>query len=455
MNENTTGKLVDYDLIRWHLVASVAYLLVVVLLGLAYALQFIHLYPFEGVEILSPGRLRMCHTMGAAYGMIANAFFGLIGYVIPKLTGIPVVSQKGARVLFGLYNLLVVATVVMILLGHAQGLEWAETPAVLDPFIALVVVGMVVNLITPILKSRSKAHYVSIWYIMAALIWTPLVYVMGNFLPQYVFPGTGGATISSMYIHDLVGLFVTPIGIGLLYYLLPVLMQRPLYSHALSLVGFWGLAIFYPLNSVHHYLYSPIPMWAQYASVVASVGMHVVVYTVIFNVLATMSADWPRVMSSMPLKFLFVGSLIYLATCIQCAIHVTLAVQQVIHFTDWVVGHSHMIMFGTFGSWIFAWFYYLWPRLTQTPLYSDKLANWHFWLSTVGIAVMAIDLAIAGLIQGEMWRSLLPFEESIIASIPYWWIRMLSGVTIFMGLMCFVVNVLMTWRDKNSTLVNA
>ncbi len=445
---SSNQNLVDYKLVKWYLFASAGYLMVVLLAGLAYAMQFLNMYPFEGIELLSPGRVRMCHTMAAAYGMIASGFFGLVYYVIPKLTNRPVLNQKLSWILFYLYHGAVLATVVMILFGFAQGLEWAETPKILDPAIALVVVGKVINIATPIFQTRQSTHYVSVWYILAALIWTPLVYVMGNFLPEYVFAGTGGAAISSMYIHDLVGLFVTPIGIGLLYYLLPVVLDRPLYSHALSLIGFWGLAIFYPLNSVHHYLYSPIPMWAQYASVVASVGMHTVVYTVIFNVFATMSANWTRVFSSTPLKFIFVGSLVYLATCIQCAIHVTLAAQRIIHFTDWVVGHSHMIMFGTFGYWIFAWTYYLLPRILKTPLYSESLASWHFWLSTIGISVMALDLAVAGILQGEMWKNMVPFIDSVSASMPYWWVRFLSGICIFVGVICFFINIYMTWKES-------
>lgn len=439
--------IVDYKLVKAHLIASVGYLVIVVLAGLAYSLQFLNLYPFEGIEFLSPGRVRMCHTMGAAYGMIASGFFGLVYYTIPKLTGFPVLSKKLAWVCFHLYNLLVVGTVVLILAGYAQGLEWAETPKILDPFIAIVVVLMVINIMSCIYKGRKQKQYVSIWYIMAALIWTPLVYVMGNFLPEYVFAGTGGAAISSMYIHDLVGLFVTPIGIGLVYYLLPIVMEKPLYSHALSLIGFWGLAIFYPLNSVHHYLYSPIPMWAQYASVVASVGMHVVVYTVVFNIVATIASDWSKLLTSRPLQFIFAGALTYLATCIQCAIHVTLSMQRLIHFTDWVVGHSHMILFGTFGFWIFAWVYYLWPRFSGLEIFSDSLVGWHFWLSFAGLSVMAVDLAIAGIVQGEMWRSLVPFIESVEASMPYWWIRLFAGISIFCGMVCFLINLLVTWRQ--------
>lgn len=446
----TQDSLIDKTLIVHHLYASMVYLGIVLLVGFIYSLQFLNLYPFPNIELLSPGRIRMSHTMGAAYGMIANGLYALVLYMIPKLTGTQVYSKKLGTAVFWIYNALVVSTVVLIQMGFGQGLEWAETPAVLDPFIAVTVVAMNVNILIPIFKNRHKVQYVSVWYILASLVWTPLVYVMGNFLPQYVFPGTGGAAISSMYIHDLVGLFVTPIGIAGVYYLLPVLLDKPLYSHSLSMIGFWGLAIFYPLNSVHHYLYSPIPMWAQYASVVTSVGMHVVVYTVIFNVFATMANDWPKVFSSHPLRFIFVGACVYLATCIQCAIQVTLSVQAIVHFTDWVVGHSHMIMFGTFGFWIFAWTYHLIPKLTGKKIYSSSLASWHFWLSTAGILLMAVDLAIAGLVQGQMWRSLVPFVDSIKASMPYWWIRTFSGTAIIMGVGCYFWNMYKTAQQPQT-----
>ncbi|MDH5581860.1 MAG: cbb3-type cytochrome c oxidase subunit I, partial [Bdellovibrionales bacterium] len=307
-------------------------------------------------------------------------------------------------------------------------------------------------------RGRSEPYYVSVWYVLAALLWTPLVYVMGNFLPEYVFPGTGGATITSMYIHDLVGLFVTPVGIAMAYYLLPVLMKKPLYSHALSLIGFWGLAFFYPMNSAHHFLWSPIPMWTQYASIVASVGVHVVVYTVVFNIFATMAQDWSKVYENISLRFLFVGALSYLVTCIQCAIHVTLSVQEIIHFTDWVVGHAHLVLFGTFSFWAFAFIYYLIPKLFGTKVFSKSMAEWHFWLSTLGIVIMDIDLMCAGLVQGTMWKGLSPFIETVIASKPYWWIRTFSGVAILTGEVIFLINLVMTYfsnKQKNSKEVTA
>jgi len=367
----TDNQPVDHALVTAYFVAFLGYLIVTLLAGLSYSLQFLQKYPFPGVELLSPGRVRMVHTMSVAYGMLASGLFGIVSYIVPKLTGFPVLSRKLAWWLYGIYNAAVLATVAMILGGHAQGLEWAETPKILDH-------------ITPIWRARAEPYYVSLWYILAALIWTPLVYVFGNFLPEYVFGGTAGAAISSMYIHDLVGLFVTPLGIASVYYLLPVAMRVPLYSHALSIIGFWGLAFFYPLNSAHHYLYSPIPMWAQYASIVASIGVHVVVYTVVFNIFATLASDWKQLVTNFPVRWIFMGTLAYLITCIQCAVQVTLAAQEIIHFTDWVVGHAHFVLFGTFTFWITAWVYWLLPRIWGTPIYSLSLGRWHFWLATSG-----------------------------------------------------------------------
>jgi len=446
----TQDNLVDYSLVKWHLYAFVGYLIIAILAGLTYSLQFLQKYPFPGVELLSPGRIRMIHTQSIAYGMLANGLVGCLYYVIPKLTDYQVLSKFVSRLCFYVYNALVLTTVAMISGGMAQGLEWAETPAILDPFIALAVVILFVNLGTPIWKARAKTFYVSLWYILAALIWTPIVYVFGNFLPQYVFAGTSGATISSMYIHDLVGLFVTPLGIAIVYYLLPVVMRVPLYSHALSIIGFWGLAFFYPLNSAHHYLWSPIPMWAQYASIVASIGVHVVVYTVVFNIFATMASDWKQLVTNYPVRWIFTGTLFYLITCIQCAIQVTLSAQAIIHFTDWVVGHSHFVLFGVFTFWITAWVYWILPRIWGVPIYSLSMARWHYWLAMLGIAIMQIDLLAAGVMQGMMWRSLAPFIDSVAASQPFWWVRTFSGIMILVGEVLFFINLYMTWQDSRS-----
>lgn len=458
-SKESSENIVDFQIVSWHLYAFVVYMIIAILAGLTFSLQFLQKYPFPGVELLSPGRVRIVHTNSVAFGMLANGLVACLYYIIPKLTGHAVLSRGLSRFCFWVYNALVVSAVVLILSGFAQAIEWGETPKILDPFIAVAVVVLFINLGTPIWRARQNTFYVSLWYILAALIWTPIVYVFGNFLPEYVFAGTSGAAITSMYIHDLVGLFVTPLGIAAVYYLLPVIMRVPIYSHALSIIGFWGLAFFYPLNSAHHYLWSPIPMWAQYAAIVASIGVHIVVYTVVFNVFATVAADWKQLVTNYPVRWIFTGTLFYLITCIQCAVQVTLSAQGIIHFTDWVVGHSHFVLFGVFAFWVTAWVYWLLPRIWGTPIYSMAMARWHYWLAMLGIAIMQVDLLAAGVMQGMMWRSLAPFIDSVKASAPFWWVRTFSGIMILTGEIIFVINLYMTWQEsranKQAKLVGA
>jgi cytochrome c oxidase cbb3-type subunit 1 len=125
---------------------------------------------------------------------------------------------------------------------------------------------------------------------------------------------------------------------------------------------------------------------------------------------------------------------------------VTLTFQKVIHFTDWVVGHAHLVMFGVFGLWFFGMMTYLFPRLLRHQWYSRHLCEWHYWLSSVGILVMASDLILAGLFQGFYWVSLQPWDASVSVSQPFWIVRLFAGLAVIAGQICFVVNLWKTWR---------
>jgi cytochrome c oxidase cbb3-type subunit 1 len=425
--------LVNLDLVRWHLVASAVFFAVSLLGGLSYAMQFNNLYPFQGIEWLSAGRVRMVHTNMAAYGFIANAFIAGMLFAIPRLTRQPILSDRLGWFIVVAWQLFMVLTIGGQLLGYGQGIEWGETPIFVDPLIVVGLVLLVVNLATPILRTKETGLYVSLWYFLAAFAWTGLVYVMGNYLPQFFIPGTAGAAITGLFIHDLVGLFVTPIGWGLMYFFVPLLLRKPIWSHALSLIGFWGLAFFYPMQGVHHFLYSPIPMYAQYGAVVATIAVEIVVITVIVNFFGTLHGRSDAVRGNLAIRWFYTGMVMYAITCFQCAFQVTLTFQRIIHFTDWVVAHAHMVMFGVFGFWIMGFFIELWPRAVGRPWATPQLLTAHFWLTFIGLVLMIIDLTAAGLVQGFSWAGLSHWGESVVASMPFWWVRSVAGLMIIAG----------------------
>src|SRR6185369_279026 len=262
----------------------------------------------------------------------------------------------------------------------------------------------------------------------------------------YTVAGTSAGAIGGLFIHDLVGLFVTPLGWGLMYYFVPILLKKPIFSHGLSLVGFWGLAFFYPLQGIHYFLYTPIPMFLQYSAVIATIAVELVVLTVIVNFHFTLAGRESALINNLPIRWFFTGMVFYVTTCFQCALQVTLTFQKLIHFTDWVVGHAHLVMFGVFSLWLFGVMTYLFPRLYGREWYSRKLCEWHYWLSAVGLFVMFLDLTLAGIFPGYFWASLQPWEVSVDGSQPFWHVRVVAGLAMFGGLLCFLYNLWMTWR---------
>lgn len=438
--------LVDTWVVRAHFIAGVSFLFLSILAGLVFSTQFMRTYLFPGMEALSPGKVRLIHTNMAAYGFLANLFFGALYWAVPRLTGLRVWRRWVSLFLFWAWQAILLATVIGFIYGYAQGVEWGETPIFVDPIVVVGVILMTINFYVPIIKTKEKPLYVSLWYFTAAFVWTGLVYVMGNYLPQWFAPGVSGAAIGGLFIHDLVGLFVTPLGWGMMYYFVPLILKRPIYSHALSLVGFWGIAFFYPLQGVHHFLWSPIPMFVQYGAVTSTIAVEIVVTTVIVNFFMTLRGSGSILKTNIPMRWFYTGMILYFTTCLQCAFQVTLTLQQVIHFTDWVVAHAHLVMLGVFGFWLLGVVTHLWPRVTNREWWSLRLNVWHYWLTVVGTVIMFTDLTIAGLVQGFSWKSLQIWEESIIASMPFWMIRAFAGSLIVLGQILWAYNLYKTAR---------
>ena len=286
-----------------------------------------------------------------------------------------------------------------------------------------------------------------LWYFAAMMVWLPLVYAMGNFVPEYFVPGAGGAAVTGLYIHDLVGLTITPLGWGMMYYFVPTILKKPVWSHTLSLVGFWGLAFFYPLQGIHHFLFSPIPMYAQYGAVVSTIAIELVVFTVIVNFFMTIRGKGDYLRTSLPIRWFYAGMICYFVTCFQCAFQVTLTFQRLIHFTDWVPGHAHLVMFGVFGFWCIGMAVHLWPKLVGRPWYSHTLNAYNFWLTTLGLTIMFLDLTVAGIVQGYMWMNLSTWSAMLEAVAPFWHLRSISGLMIITGQLLMIYNMWMTARS--------
>jgi len=430
---------VEQDLVYAHGLASLVALLLAATFGIIASVQLLQPDLGSGVAWLGWGRLRYAHTQGIMFGWLANAFFAFLYHAVPILNGSGVTSRRLGYWLFALWNLAVVAPGwVLVLAGVSQPLEWAEFPLVVDVFVVVALLLAAVQFLPGFFGRQLESLYVSSWYILGGLVFTTLSYPMGNLVPEFV-PGAAGAAFSGLWIHDAVGLFVTPLALAVIYFVIPASTGRPVYSHFLSMLGFWLLFFLYPLNGTHHYVFSIIPMPAQLGAAAASALLGVTVVIVVANLFLSMrGAGWlPR---DPALRFVGTATLFYLIVSVQGAAQAQMAVNQAVHFTDWVIGHSHLAMLGFASFAAVGGLVHVWQRL-PTARYNPRAIAAAYWLLTIGVVVMASDLTLAGLQQSALWRSGAPWLASIEASKPYWLVRTLSAIPLGAGFIALLLGL--------------
>ncbi|MGE0591693.1 MAG: cbb3-type cytochrome c oxidase subunit I [Vicinamibacterales bacterium] len=418
-------------LVRAHGLAAVASVLLSVAFGLIAGYELVQPDVAEGVAWLGWGRVRYAHTQGIMLGWLANAFFAFLYHAVPILTGRPVTSARLGVWLFALWNCAVmVPGWVLVLAGVSQPLEWAEFPLVVDAVVVLGLVLAAVQFLPPFFARGIESMYVSSWYILGGLVFTLFAYPMGNLAPEWL-PGAAGAAISGLWIHDAIGLFVTPLALAAIYFVIPASTGRPVFSHFLSMLGFWLLFFLYPLNGTHHYVFSVIPMSAQLAAILASALLGVDVLIVVANLLLSLrGSGW--LARDPALRFVATGTVFYLVVSLQGSLQAQMAVNQAVHFTDWVVGHSHLAMLGfaTFAA--TGGLVHVWQRMPEAR-YNAVAFTWAYWLLVVGLVVMVVDLTAAGLLQARLWADGAPWTASVDASRAYWLVRVYAGVVVAAG----------------------
>ncbi len=431
---------------RWFIYTSIVFFLVTITVGLIMAIKFIFPEFLGGMGPLSFGRIRPIHTNGVLFGWLLAANMGLTFYVVPRLTGVKLFSEKLGMATLYIWIVVILGAVVTLAIGDTQAREYLELNMVLDILVTIAWVMYAINIFATIAKRKYDQMYVSLWYLMGTLFWTAILWIVGN-LPVY--SGVNDANVNWWFGHNAVGLIFTPMGLSMAYFFIPKATGNPLYSHKLSIIGFWTIAFLYIWNGAHHILFGPIPTWLQTVAILFSISLLIPVWTVIANFYGTLRGKWAQ--GNYIVKFLLAGTTFYLLTCFQGPMHSLRTVNQIISKTDWIVGHAHMAVFGAFSFFAMAGIYYSLPKILKRPIFSDKLGEWHFWLSFVGFLGFAISLWIGGFVQGLQWMDwTISFVDTVKAMFPYYLVRMFSGILMLVAQVLFAINIFKTVRSNIS-----
>jgi cytochrome c oxidase cbb3-type subunit 1 len=217
-------------------------------------------------------------------------------------------------------------------------------------------------------------------------------------------------------------------------------------------VHFWALIFTYMWAGPHHLHYTALPDWAQSLGMVFSLILLAPSWGGMINGVMTLSGAWHKLREDPILRFMIVSLSFYGMSTFEGPMMAIKTVNALSHYTDWTIGHVHSGALGWVGLISMGSLYYLIPRLFgRDTMYSVRAIEIHFWVATIGIVLYAVSMWVSGVTQGLMWRSVEPdgtltysFVESVKASYPYYYVRLIGGLLYLTGMVIMAWNVAMT-----------
>ena len=380
------------------------------------------------------GRVRPTHVNLVLFGFVTPGLLGAAFYYLPRLLGTRLYSERLGVLTAVVWNGALVAAVATLAMGMTQGREYAELAWSIDVVIVVAFLLIFFNFMMTVKQREEPILYVSVWYVLAGCILTSCTYILGNVIwrpDSGALVGIPDAILLWFYGHNIFGLLLTPLSAGVAYYVIPRATRNPLYSHTLSLLGFWSLIVVYTHIGTHHLLQVPVPTWLKVVAIVDSIAMVIPVMAFLINIWYTAKGKLGEIHADIGAKFVFTGTIMYFFVSIQGSFMALPDVQRVTHFNNWVVAHAHIGVLGFAGMIALGGLYYTIPKMTGRPLFSRFLADFQYWMVLIGMVGFTIVLTIAGLIQGNAWLN----GETVYRVLPeihvYYVVRAGLGLLIF------------------------
>ena len=458
----------DDKVIRQFSVMTVIWGIVGMLVGVIIAAQL--LIPQLNFDIawFSFGRLRPLHTNAVIFAFGGSGLMATSYYVVQRTCHTRLFLPKLAGFTFWGWTMIILAAAITLPLGLTQGKEYAELIWPIDLAIAVVWISYAVVFFGTIAKRKVKHIYVANWFYGAFILTVAVLHIFNNLaipvtwtMSYPIYSGAVDAMVQWWYGHNAVGFFLTAGFLGMMYYFVPKQAGRPVYSYRLSIVHFWALISTYMWAGPHHLHYTSLPDWVQSVGMVFSLILLAPSWGGMINGMMTLSGAWHKLRTDPILKMMIVALSFYGMSTFEGPMMSIKTVNALSHYTDWTIGHVHSGALGWVAMMTIGAMYVLIPRLYgKTEMYSIKLIDTHFWVSTIGVVLYIASMWIAGVMQGLMWRAFnddgtltYTFIESLSATYPYYAIRLLGGMLFFIGMFVMAYNVYKTIKGAKAVSV--
>ena len=339
MTNDRTARLVYAYILSSALWLVVASIYGVILAAKLWAPEFLTF------EIFSFGRIRPVHTGGVLLGWLTLASMGLAYLVVFRSARREVWSIALGWIGLACVNLALLSALVTLSLGITRGpLEYREWITPIAVIMAIGVLSNGYNVLMTLIHRNVEEMYISNWFILGAYIWLPILYVLA-YLPGFD-RGVESIVMQGYFMHTVLGLWFTPMAVGITYWSLPRLLHKPIYSYGLGVLAFWTNLVFYTMLGAHHFILSPVPWWLVSVAAMLGIGMMIPVWSTVFNFTLTMKGSWALMRREPASWFILAGTVTYGLASLQGTFQGLRDFSQLIHFTHYTVAHAHWAAYG-------------------------------------------------------------------------------------------------------------
>lgn len=438
-----------------------------VLFGLIMATQYVvgdFLFPAIPFNVA-----RMVHT-NLLIVWILFGFMGAAYYLIPEESDRELYSPKLAMILFWVFAVAGVLTILGYLLVPYAGLakmtgnellptmgrEFLEQPTITKIGIVIVALGFLFNIGMTMLKGRKTAINV---VMMTGLIGLAVLFLFSFYNPENL-------TRDKFYWWWVVHLWVEGVwelimGSMLAFVLIKITgVDREVIEKWLYVIIAMAL-ITGILGTGHHYFWIGAPgVWLWLGSIFSALEPLPFFAMVLFafNMVNRRRRQHPNKAAS----YWAIGTTVtaFLGAGVWGFMHTLAPVNYYTHGTQLTAAHGHLAFYGAYAMIVMTLMSYAMPRLRglgEAPsARAQSVELWGFWLMTSAMLLITLLLTAAGVVQ--VWLQRMPADGAAMSFMNtmdqlavFFWLRLVAGVMFLVGLACY----LLSFRQRAEATVQA
>jgi len=441
-----------------YFIAAIALFAVQVLFGLIIGIQYVMI----NIPFITFATAKLIHTNLLIIWLLFG-FMGAAYYIIPEESEQELYNPKLAVQLFWIFlALTIITTLGYLLLPYAtfakitgnqffptMGREYLEQPTIIKLGLFAVLCGFSYNIAMTVLHGRKTMINL---LLLVGIVGSTIVFV-------FAFYNSSNLVLAKYYrwwlLHFwLEGTWELIMEAILAYVIFKITGDRAIVEKWLYIIVAVTLTTTV-LGIGHHYYWIGVPEYWQWVGTIFSVFELLPFFFMVlfvFNVVNCTKCQYSN--NAVKLWALSTPIMAFLGAGVLGFLHTLAPVNYYSHGTQITSAHGHLAFYSTYVMIVLTMISYAMPILRDHKVINDGIAQKFeilaFWLMTVAMSLMALFIAIAGIMQVYVQRATdlaLPFIEIQNSMVVMFWLREIGGVVFFIGVIIYITNFFMVKKE--------